>query len=96
MADCVSWSAQDEQPVLAIAVERERKIAEGRLTSTASGFGTGPEAHAALKASLARLSQLAVAFLRIDPFHGRKCLIHNGRVSRNACSEDFGRCAGLA
>jgi len=66
MAACVSRSVQDEWPVSAIAVERKRKLAEGRLTATASvvgavmsvarnaaACGAGPEAHASLKASLA-------------------------------------------
>jgi hypothetical protein len=42
--------------------------------------------------ALARLSQLAVAFLQIGLFGARKCLIRKEAARANACSEDFGRC----
>ena len=45
---------------------------------------------------LARLSQLAVAFLQIGLFCARKCLIRIEQVGANACSEDFSRCGQAA
>ncbi len=53
-------------------------------------------ARCGVRARLARLSQLAVAFLQIGLFCARKCLILIGSTRANACSEDFARCGQRA
>jgi len=59
-------------------------------------FGSRVGASEIDERTLARLSQLAVAFLQIGLFCACKCLIRKGAARANACSEDFGRCGQAA